>query len=153
VDGEDAVRPRVRLRVVGRLATDWNEVRIAYEQSPEKLEDMARRFGVARSSISIRVRTDGWMRRRRTTVIDARNIVRRMYRLIEKVLVRMERSEEPMNEKDAGVLNRMAATLERLMDVEAKSPEPPTRGAVKETAEMQQIRKTIARRLEQLGDF
>ena len=135
------------------MPADWNEIRIAYEQSAEKLDDMARRFGVARSSISQRVRTDGWMRRKRTIVVDARNLVRRMYRLIEKVLVRMERSEEPMNEKDAGVLNRMAATLERLMDVEAKSPEPPTRGAAKETAEMQQIRKTIARRLEQLGDF
>lgn len=134
------------------LPIDWDQIRIAYEETPEKLDDMAKRFGVARSSICLRMRTDGWMRRKRLVVVDARMLIRRMYRLIERVLVRMEKAEEPMTEKDAAVLNRMAATLERLMEIEARTPQPPTRGA-KETAEMQQIRKTIARRLEQLGDF
>lgn len=135
------------------MPIEWEQIRLAYEETAETMDDMAKRFGVARSSISQRMRTDGWMRRRRVVVVDARTLIRRMYRLIERVLVRMERAEEPMNEKDAGVLNRMAATLERLMEIEARAPEPPKRGAVKETAEMQQIRKTIARRLEQLGDF
>lgn len=135
------------------MPADWNEIRIAYEESGETLIDMARRFGVARSSISQHVRDDGWLRRHKTSVVDARQLIRRMYRLVERVLVRMERAEEPMSEKDAGVLTRMAATLERLMEIEARAPKEPARGAVRETAEMQQIRKTIARRLEQLGDF
>lgn len=135
------------------MPADWNEIRTAYEQSDETLMDMAKRFGVARSSISQHVRDDGWLRRHKATAVDARLLIRRMYRLVERVLVRMERAEEPMNEKEAGVLNRMAATLERLMEIEARIPQPPARGVVKETAEMQQIRKTIARRLEQLGDF
>lgn len=135
------------------MPADWNEIRIAYEETSETLDAMAKRFGVARSSISQHVRDDGWLRRNKTIVVDARALIRRMYRLVERVLVRMEKAEEPMNEKDAGVLNRMAATLDRLMEIEARSPEPPKRGVVKETAEMQQIRKTIARRLEQLGDF
>lgn len=135
------------------MPVDWNEIRIAYEETTETLPKMAERFGVAKSSISQHVRTDGWLRRNKAVVVDARALIRRMYRLVERVLVRMERAGEPMNEKDAGVLTRMAATLDRLMEIEARSPEPPKRGAVKETAEMQQIRKTIARRLEQLGDF
>lgn len=94
------------------------------------------------------------MRRRNAATIDARALIQRMYRLIERVLVRMERASEPMNEKDAGILTRMAATVDRLIEIQAKAPVHPRRGpAVKETAEMQDIRKTIARRLEQLGDF
>jgi hypothetical protein len=135
------------------LPADWNEIRIAYEETTETLNDMAARFGVARSSICQHVREDGWLRRNKAAVVDARALIRRMYRLIERWVVDMERADEPMNEKDAGVLNRMAITLERLMETEARQPEPHKRGAVKETAEMQQIRKTIARRLEQLGDF
>lgn len=135
------------------MPADWNEIRIAYEETTETLNDMAARFGVARSSICQHVREDGWLRRNKAAVVDARALIRRMYRLIERWVVDMERADEPMNEKDAGVLNRMAITLERLMETEARQPEPHKRGAVKETAEMQQIRKTIARRLEQLGDF
>lgn len=135
------------------MPADWNEIRIAYEETTETLNDMAARFGVARSSICQHVREDGWLRRNKAAVVDARALIRRMYRLIERWVVGMERADEPMNEKDAGVLNRMAITLERLMETEARQPEPHKRGAVKETAEMQQIRKTIARRLEQLGDF
>ena len=135
------------------MPADWNEIRIAYEETTETLNDMAARFGVARSSICQHVREDGWLRRNKAAVSDARALIRRMYRLIERWVVDMERADEPMNEKDAGVLNRMAITLERLMETEARQPEPHKRGAVKETAEMQQIRKTIARRLEQLGDF
>ena len=132
----------------------WVLIRTAYEDTDETLDAMARRFGVARSSISQHVRDEGWVRRRNAATIDARALIQRMYRLIERVLVRMERASEPMSEKDASILTRMAATVDRLIEIQARAPERPRRGpAAKETAEMQQIRKTIARRLEQLGDF
>jgi hypothetical protein len=139
------------------LPTDkagWIVIRGAYEDTDETLDAMASRFGVARSSISQHVRDEGWVRRRNAATIDALVLIQRMYRLIERVLVRMERASEPMSEKDAGILTRMAATVDRLIEIQARAPVRPRRGPVaKETVEMQQIRKTIARRLEQLGDF
>ncbi len=83
---------------------------------------MAERFAVSRSAISARVSKRGWRRRRDAVVVDAHALIQRMYRLIERVLVRMERSEEAMGEKDAAVLTRMAATMDRLIEIQARTP-------------------------------
>lgn len=59
----------------------------------------------------------------------------------------------PMSEKDAAILVRITGTIDRLLEVETKAPRKPPGKTTRESAEMQQIRKTIARRIEQLGDF
>lgn len=133
---------------------DWAPIQFAYEETKETLPEMAARFGVTRSAISWRARHHGWVMRNRPAGISGLSLVGRMYRLIEKRLVQMERAKGAMTEKDAALLVRMATTVDRLMEVEARAaPERPTRAAAKESREMQDIRKTIARRLEQLGDF
>lgn len=132
----------------------WAAIRIAYEDTDETLDAMAERFAVSRSAICARVSKLGWRRRRDAAVVDAQALIQRMYRLIERVLVRMERSEDAMSEKDAAVLTRMAATMDRLIEIQARAPEAPRRGpAARESAEMQHMRKVIAKRLDQLGDF
>ncbi len=133
---------------------DWAPIQFAYEETKETLPEMAARFGVTRSALSWRARHHGWVMRNRPAGISGLSLVGRMYRLIERQLVQMERAKGAMTEKDAAVLVRMATTVDRLMEVEVRAaPEKPTRAAAKESREMQDIRKTIARRLEQLGEL
>jgi hypothetical protein len=156
VDGMSDTSENDLTRATGQALpsdADWTSIQLAYEGSNETLPQMAARFGVTRSAISWRARHHGWVMRNRPAGISGLSLVGRMYRLIERQLVQMERAKGPMSEKDAAVLVRMATTVDRLMEVEANAPDKPSKVAAKETREMQEIRKTIARRLEQLGDF
>ena len=134
-------------------AADWALIRAAYQETTEPVLALARRFGVTKSAICWRARRHGWIMRNRPAGTSAPSLVNRIYRLLEKQLVQMERAEGPMTEKDAAILVRIASAVDRLLEVEAKAPKRPPRDAARESEEMQQIRKTIARRLEQLGDF
>jgi hypothetical protein len=133
--------------------TDWAPIQAAYQETTASLDELAVRFGVTRSSISWRARRHGWIMRNRPAGTSGPALIVRIYRLLERQLVQMERAEGPMSDKDAAILVRIATTVNRLIEVEAKAPRKPPRNAAHESNEMQEIRKTVARRLEQLGDF
>jgi hypothetical protein len=132
---------------------DWTPIQEAYQETTESLDDLAARFRVSKSAISWRARRNGWIMRNRPAGTSGPALIVRIYRLLERQLVQMERTEGPMSDKDAAILVRIATTVNRLIEVEGKAPKKPPRNASHESSEMQQIRKTVARRLEQLGDF
>ncbi|MDB5541083.1 MAG: hypothetical protein JWQ89_2810 [Devosia sp.] len=135
------------------MEPDWRPIQAAYQDTTESLDGLAERFGVSRSAISWRARRHGWVMRNRPAGTSGPSLINRIYRLLERQLVQMERAEGTMSEKDAATLVRMATAVDRLIEAESKAPRKPPRNAAHESTEMQEIRKTIARRLEQLGDF
>lgn len=137
----------------GESELDWAPIQRAYQETTESLDGLAARFGITKSSISWRARRHGWIMRNRPAGTSAPALIVRIYRLLERRLVEMEKAEGTMSEKDAAILVRIATAVDRLIEAEAKAPRKPPRNASHESSEMQQIRKTIAQRLEQLGDF
>ena len=72
---------------------EWDALRVAYETGDETVAAIAKRFGVARSTLQRRARGKGWLRRvthgsYRIPAEDA--VVLRLYRTIDRQLAQLE---------------------------------------------------------------
>lgn len=141
------------VRLDQQAGADWAVIQLAYQESAATLPELAAQFGVTKGAISWRARRHGWIMRHRTSGSSGPSLVARIYRLLERQLFQMEKAAGPMSDKDAAILMRVATTVDRLMEVDERTAGKSPRRTAKETSEMQDMRKTIARRLEQLGDF
>lgn len=129
---------------------DWAAVRTEYEGRVGTLEDLARRWGVTKSAISYRAKKGLWRMRNKAVAASGPTLVARIFRLIERQIFQMEAMVTPMGESEAVILGRVATTIERLMEIDDKErTKRPARRA--ESKDLQEVRKKIAARLDQLN--
>ena len=106
----------------------WEGVRLAYEDSDEPVVAIAKRFGIARSTLMKHVRSEGWtMRRnRRKLVCDTRDgMIDRLYRTIDLKLAQLEarmQNDSDLtvadHERETRAIGQLIRNFEKVSDLE-----------------------------------
>jgi hypothetical protein len=129
-------------------ATDWAVIREAYEGGDETVTEIATRFGVTKSAIAWRVKTQLWRMRNKRIGASGAALLARLYRLLERQIFDMEKEQSPMSEKEAAALGRVANTLDRLMQIERGAA--PAKTPKRSSKDLEFLRNKIAKRLDEL---
>ena len=108
----------------------WQDVRLAYEGSDEPVVTIAKRFGIAKSTLMKRVRSEGWtMRRNRQPsqpVCGKRaSMISRLYRTIDFKLAQLEARMQNENdltvadhERETRAIGQLIRNFEKVSDLE-----------------------------------
>lgn len=133
------------------VTPDWEAIRAAYESGEDTVMAICRRFGVTRSALAYRARHDLWRMRNKRLGASGPALLARTYRLLERQIHEMEKARDPMGEMETGALHRVAATLEKLMEIERRETavqKPPA--AVRPSRDLEYLRAKIAARINDL---
>jgi hypothetical protein len=127
-------------------AVDWEAVRIDYEAKVLPVRQVAEQHGVAQWAMLHKAKAEGWKPRSVSRSVDRAGIIARMFRLLERQIIQLERDMDKTGEKEVAVLGKLASTLEKLIEIDrAERPQPPTRHK-----DMQELRDKLALRIAQL---
>jgi hypothetical protein len=128
-------------------AIDWDAVRRDYEGRRGTTAEIARRYGTATKTLSTRATVGGWVRRNIRHSVDRSGIIARMFRVLERQIIQLEKDMTQTGEKEVAVLGKLASTLEKLIDIDtAAKPQQPTA----EVEDMKELRNKLAQRIAQL---
>jgi hypothetical protein len=133
----------------------WALIKAAYQAPDETVDEIAARLNTSRAAIMRRAKREGWVRRRPSNNIDRPLIIVRLFRVLERQVIDLEteavemtQAERRSGEKEAALMGKLAANLEKLvaLDLKLGAAEPKRRS----TKEMQSIRQKLIERIEQL---
>lgn len=136
------------------LAALWQRVRADYDAGMTH-QALIAKHGIAKSTLTGRIRRDLWPPRRRSSSVDRPTIITRMFRVLEKQVMDLEmemtemtRASRRSGGKEVVLLGKLATTLDKLMDLDGRAGEG--RRTRQRTKEMQDIRNKLIERIEQL---
>ena len=130
---------------------DWDLIRTAYEAGTEPVSALAQRFGVTRAAIQWRVRRDVWASRYSTQAVSRGQIIARLFRLLERQTIEMDKQMQNVGDKEVAALGRLVATLDRLMDIDQRSRV--NRPKQQPSVDMAALRQKLADRIDRvIGD-
>lgn len=135
-----------------RPPVDLDALRADYEGGTERgtTAEIARRHHISTRTLQTRVEELGWVRRNQRHLVDRGAIIARMFRVLERQVVLMERDMKQPGEKEVAVLGKLASTLEKLIDIDnAARPDKPA-APRKDIAD---LRNKLAQRIAQLKDI
>lgn len=141
--GENVAAP------VARVEPDWTLVRADYEGDVETVDAVAAKHGITKGRLLYQARARGWRPRNRHHGGGAASLLLRLFRLLERQIHQMESEGAPMGEKEAAALGKVAATLEKLIEIERASA--PRKAARTQSKDLQTLRKKVAERFAQLS--
>lgn len=127
---------------------DWAVAQADYESGAGTLDAVAKKHGISRGRLLWRARTHLWRPRNKRKGAGGPSLLARMFRLLERQIFQLENETSPMGEKEAAVLGRVAATLEKLMEIERSSVPP--KPAKRHSKDLEELRKKVAARFEEL---
>jgi len=115
----ELVRARVGAwRVIGgKTAEEWEVIRPHYEDGPESIVQLCERFKTSKSAIRNASIAFRW-RLRSPRRIDRKDIIERLFRLLDTHILEMETSMQDKGRGEAAVLGRLVGTLDRLIEIQ-----------------------------------
>lgn len=133
----------------------WARVKADYDTGEHTQLELCARHGVTPSQLKYRIKHHLWTPRYRSKAVDRPLIIARLFRVLELQVKNLETEMNEMadgakrsGEGEVAVLGKLAANLERLMDLDARLPEK--RRGKQQTRHMQDIRNKLVQRIEQL---
>ena len=132
-------------RYISRPPGFWDAVKTDYDAG-EKLIDIQERHGVTKGEFDHHRRQAGWELRNKAQV-NREKLVGRIFRLINRHLEAMEK-KMPGDPADAALLNQLVGSLGKLIRFESGAPKADKKH--RHTAELQDIREKLVRRIEEL---
>lgn len=127
---------------------DWNAVRAEYEGSADSIAAIARRHGVTPAAVSWRVTRDLWTKRYHSGRAERSTLVDRMFRVLDRQIMQLEKQMTDMGDKEAALLGTMARTLEKLMELDAGAGG--TKAKRSQSKDIKDLREKLAKRIDQL---
>ena len=128
----------------------WAAVQVDYEGRELTLEAVAMRHGLTVGKLAYAARQLGWARRY-LKHLNLENSIKRMFRVLETHLIRLEATEVTMkteSTKEITLLANMCKTLERLIEIDNARPVQKRTG--KQGKEMTELTNQLVRRIEKL---
>lgn len=111
--------------------TFWEDVRLAYEQGDEPIAALARRFGIAKSTLSKYARSHGWQprRQRKSPGQQPREAtIRRLYRTIDLKLAQLEarmQNDKDIaaadHERETRAIGQLIRNFEKVSEIESSA--------------------------------
>jgi predicted RNA-binding protein with PUA domain len=133
---------------------DWPLIRRDYEESALTLDEIAARQGVSKGQISYRARVEGW-KPRFLRELDRSLLPRRLLAILGQQIIKFEkqmksriRNGEEIDGKDVTLLNTMARTLDKLIELDERE-----KGAQpgRKRPEAEHLRKQLVQRISELA--
>lgn len=124
---------------------NWDTVAIDYQTGHLTLPALCRKHGITRSTLLLRATRHKW-RTLRTEDTDRLILIDMLFGALERQIAHLETVEMTRTgDKEVVVLGKLAATLEKLVDIEDRSKAPAGSGE-----NMKELRIKLARRIENL---
>lgn len=128
----------------------WAAVQADYEGRALTLEAVGMRHGLTIGQLAYAARNRGWARRY-LKHLNLESSIKRMFRVLEVHLIRLEATEVTMktdSTKEVGLLANMCKTLEKLIEIDNARPSQKRTG--KHGKDMTDLTNQLVRRIEQL---
>lgn len=132
-----------------RSAAAWKAIRADYESATLTLNSICQIHSLALQDLLARAKASGW-RRDGADAIDRRILINKLLGLLERQIEQLDLTAvAPTSDKDVAVLNKLAASLEKLIAMD-KAEASGNRADDEETDEVRDIRIKLAKRIDAL---
>jgi hypothetical protein len=130
---------------------DWAEIRRAYEAPGQSVKAICAAFGVASWTLHDRVKAEGWTVRKPRRKGRER-LVERLFLVLERQVKEVEarmsaRNGIPVDDKEAKLLDSLARTLGKLMELDASEK---ARTGGQPSRDLRAAREKLVERIDQL---
>lgn len=126
---------------------DWENVRSDYESKNGTILQICERHGITYGRFRGAFLRGQWSRRNRRQV-DRSALIEELYRALERQIMRLGSRTRPTDITEVTLLGNLARNLDKLIDLE--KADAAGRSGAPETAEMLDIRKKLAERINAL---
>lgn len=137
-------------RAAGAVAPhiDWDGVRLDYESDALTTVGVCRKYGIGHDVLATHARRCKWHGEHRSNGLDRSILIRQLFGVLEKQIKHLEGVEmTTTGEKEVAVLGKLAATLEKLLELDGKAATK--RPDAAQTKEMQAFRDKLVKRIEE----
>ncbi len=126
---------------------DWSAVRQDYESDTMTAVGICLKYGIGHDVLATQARRSKWYGEHRSGGLDRSILVRQLLGVLEKQIKHLQGAEmTTTGEKEAAVLGKLTATLDKLFDLDGKAAT--NRPGTAHTKEMQELRAKLIKRLE-----
>lgn len=134
-------------RVVDIVGEELEGIRVDYEGDELLIKLICEKWEISRSMLRSLVILHGW-RQRHPRRIDPRDVVGRLFRLLDAQIRELEKDMTKAGAGEAAVLGKLVTTLEKLISIKKGQtivPQTP-----RQTKEMSDIKARLVEQIEQL---
>lgn len=133
-------------RLADRTAEFWDDVKFDYESSELHIQQVLAKHDLTRGELNYaRLRFD-W-KRRRVPQVNRKQIIKRLFDLMDRMLKELEGQMTTIGEKEVTILGRLVHSMGKLIDIEAATN---TKATPRQTKDMHDIRRKLVERIEDL---
>lgn len=126
---------------------DWDAARRDYESDALTTIGICKKYGIAHDVLAVHARRAKWHTEHRSGGLDRSILIRQLFGVLETQIKHLEGVEmTTTGEKEVAVLGKLAATLEKLIEIDAKATIRKPGAA--QTKEMQDLRNKLVKRIE-----
>ena len=126
---------------------DWDAIRLDYESDALTSIGICRKYGIGHDVLATHARRSKWYGEHRSNGLDRSILIRQLFGVLETQIKHLEGVEmTTTGEKEVAVLGKLAATLEKLLELDSKAVNK--RPDAAQTKEMQDLRNKLIKRLE-----
>lgn len=127
---------------------DWDAVRHDYESDALTTIGICKRYGIGHDVLAAHARRARWFGEHRTDGLDRTILIRQLFGVLETQIKHLEGIEmTTTGEKEVAVLGKLAATLEKLIEIDGKAATK--RPSPAQTKEVQEFRNKLVKRIEE----
>lgn len=132
------------------LQRDWHVIRREVERGDRTYTAICRQHRISRGELQRRIRENRWSAPETDELASRRILVDGLYWGLERLIDKMGEADLGLDAgKEAAVLHRLAATLEKLIAIDKQSTG--RKPNARESREMAELKTKIAQRLDELG--
>jgi len=123
-------------------------VRIDYEDDSIAVDDVCQKHGVGLTRLYAMRDRWNWKGRRKARAANRTVLIGRMFGLLDSQITLLEENMKSTGDKEVAVLGNLARTLEKLIDIQ--DAEKPKRSTKAHSRDMQDIRRQLEKRIDDL---
>lgn len=129
---------------------DWAAIRRDVERGDRTYAAICRQHHISRGELQRRIRENRWAAPETDELASRRILVDGLYWGLERLIDKMGEADLGLDaDREAAVLHRLAATLEKLIAIDKQSTG--RKPNARESREMAELKNKIAERLDELG--
>lgn len=131
------------------LVSFRDAVQIDYCGDALTVAQVATKHGLRGDAIYAMAKKHGWpLRRTATAKVHRPELIKRMFLLLDRQISLMEETMKSIGDKEVAVLGNLARTLEKLIEIE--DAQAPKRATKAHSKDMQDIRRKLEKRIDDL---
>src|SRR5262245_32301852 len=104
--------------LAGRPPAFWEAVGIDYAANELSILEICRKHDLTQGQFNYAKQQLGWARRK-TPPVSRDKIIRRLFRLLDRMLENLERQMTTVTETEVNVLGRLVQSMGKLIEIEA----------------------------------